>query len=89
MAVGPDADETETSKSVELQNKQMVEWAMSGFLPAGPKALEPPEGTAPRTATRALYTAAAAAAAAVIGRLVKWSTCSEKEQNGVMYCTTH
>ena len=42
----PSTDETETSKSVDLQNKQMVEWAMTGFLPSGPKGLEPPEGTA-------------------------------------------
>ncbi|XP_059907206.1 DNA (cytosine-5)-methyltransferase 3A isoform X2 [Gadus macrocephalus] len=39
----PSTDETETSKSVDLQNKQMVEWAMTGFLPSGPKGLEPPE----------------------------------------------
>ncbi|XP_068607920.1 DNA (cytosine-5)-methyltransferase 3A-like isoform X2 [Brachionichthys hirsutus] len=39
----PDSDETETSKSVEILNKQMIEWAMAGFQPAGPKALEPPE----------------------------------------------
>ncbi|XP_049452763.1 DNA (cytosine-5)-methyltransferase 3A isoform X2 [Epinephelus fuscoguttatus] len=39
----PDSDETETSKSVEMLNKQMIDWAMSGFLPTGPKALEPPE----------------------------------------------
>ena len=42
----PRTDDTETSKSVDLQNKQMVEWAMTGFLPSGPKGLEPPEGTA-------------------------------------------
>lgn len=40
----PDSDETETSKSVELLNKQMIDWAMTGFQPTGPKALEPPEG---------------------------------------------
>ncbi|KAG7229228.1 hypothetical protein INR49_013020 [Caranx melampygus] len=39
----PDSDETETSKSVEMLNKQMIDWAMSGFQPTGPKALEPPE----------------------------------------------
>ncbi|XP_068195726.1 DNA (cytosine-5)-methyltransferase 3A-like isoform X2 [Antennarius striatus] len=39
----PDSDETETSKSVEMLNKQMIEWAMAGFQPTGPKALEPPE----------------------------------------------
>lgn len=40
----PDSDETETSKSVEMLNKQMIDWAMTGFQPTGPKALEPPEG---------------------------------------------
>uniref|UniRef100_A0A8C5HK86 DNA (cytosine-5-)-methyltransferase n=1 Tax=Gouania willdenowi TaxID=441366 RepID=A0A8C5HK86_GOUWI len=39
----PDSDETETSKSVEMLNKQMIEWAMTGFLPTGTKGLEPPE----------------------------------------------
>ncbi|XP_059209881.1 DNA (cytosine-5)-methyltransferase 3A isoform X2 [Centropristis striata] len=39
----PDNDETETSKSVEMLNKQMIDWAMTGFQPTGPKALEPPE----------------------------------------------
>ncbi|XP_075879326.1 DNA (cytosine-5)-methyltransferase 3A-like isoform X3 [Nelusetta ayraudi] len=39
----PESDETETSKSVELLNKQMIDWAMTGFQPTGPKALEPPE----------------------------------------------
>ncbi|XP_073339368.1 DNA (cytosine-5)-methyltransferase 3A-like isoform X3 [Pagrus major] len=39
----PASDETETSKSVEMLNKQMIDWAMTGFLPTGPKALEPPE----------------------------------------------
>lgn len=40
----PDSDETETSKSVEMLNKQMIEWAMTGFQPTGPKGLDPPEG---------------------------------------------
>uniref|UniRef100_A0A8C9TFD0 DNA (cytosine-5-)-methyltransferase n=1 Tax=Scleropages formosus TaxID=113540 RepID=A0A8C9TFD0_SCLFO len=40
----PDSDESDTSKSVDLQNKQMIEWAMTGFQPTGPKGLEPPEG---------------------------------------------
>ncbi|XP_044021725.1 DNA (cytosine-5)-methyltransferase 3A-like isoform X3 [Siniperca chuatsi] len=39
----PDSDETETSKTVEMLNKQMIDWAMTGFQPTGPKALEPPE----------------------------------------------
>ncbi|XP_017277036.1 DNA (cytosine-5)-methyltransferase 3A isoform X2 [Kryptolebias marmoratus] len=39
----PDSDETETSKSVEMLNKQMIEWAKTGFQPTGPRGLEPPE----------------------------------------------
>ncbi|XP_069391778.1 DNA (cytosine-5)-methyltransferase 3A-like isoform X4 [Paralichthys olivaceus] len=39
----PDSDETETSKSVDMLNKQMIDWAKAGFQPTGPKALEPPE----------------------------------------------
>lgn len=40
----PENDETDTSKAVEIQNKQMIEWALGGFQPSGPKGLEPPEG---------------------------------------------
>uniref|UniRef100_A0A8C9R5D8 DNA (cytosine-5-)-methyltransferase n=1 Tax=Scleropages formosus TaxID=113540 RepID=A0A8C9R5D8_SCLFO len=43
----PDSDESDTSKSVDLQNKQMIEWAMTGFQPTGPKGLEPPEAPQP------------------------------------------
>ncbi|XP_077096185.1 DNA (cytosine-5)-methyltransferase 3A isoform X2 [Siphateles boraxobius] len=39
----PESDDTDTSKSVDMQNKQMIEWAMTGFQPTGPKGLEPPE----------------------------------------------
>uniref|UniRef100_A0A8C3T974 DNA (cytosine-5-)-methyltransferase n=1 Tax=Chelydra serpentina TaxID=8475 RepID=A0A8C3T974_CHESE len=39
----PENDETDTSKAVEIQNKQMIEWALGGFQPSGPKGLEPPE----------------------------------------------
>ncbi|XP_073481135.1 DNA (cytosine-5)-methyltransferase 3A isoform X2 [Aquarana catesbeiana] len=39
----PENDESDSSKSIELQNKQMIEWALGGFQPSGPKALEPPE----------------------------------------------
>uniref|UniRef100_A0A4W4E2P9 DNA (cytosine-5-)-methyltransferase n=1 Tax=Electrophorus electricus TaxID=8005 RepID=A0A4W4E2P9_ELEEL len=39
----PESDDTDTSKSVDMQNKQMIEWAMTGFQPTGPKSLEPPE----------------------------------------------
>ncbi|CAJ0937843.1 unnamed protein product [Ranitomeya imitator] len=43
----PENDESDTSKSVDIQNKQMIEWALGGFQPSGPKGLEPPEGTQP------------------------------------------
>ncbi|XP_038656029.1 DNA (cytosine-5)-methyltransferase 3A isoform X9 [Scyliorhinus canicula] len=36
-------DESQTTKGVEAQTKQMIEWALEGFLPLGPKGLEPPE----------------------------------------------
>ncbi|KAM8834138.1 DNA (cytosine-5)-methyltransferase 3A-like [Synchiropus picturatus] len=39
----PASDETETSKSVEMLTKQMIEWAIAGFLPTGPKGFEPAE----------------------------------------------
>ncbi|XP_052001133.1 DNA (cytosine-5)-methyltransferase 3A isoform X3 [Xyrauchen texanus] len=39
----PESDDTDTSKSVDMQNKQMIEWAMTGFQPTGPKGLEPTE----------------------------------------------
>ncbi|XP_032764506.1 DNA (cytosine-5)-methyltransferase 3A [Rattus rattus] len=38
-----DSDESDTGKAVEVQNKQMIEWALGGFQPSGPKGLEPPE----------------------------------------------
>lgn len=39
-----DSDESDSGKAVEVQNKQMIEWALGGFQPSGPKGLEPPEG---------------------------------------------
>jgi len=45
----PESDETETSKSVEMLNKQMIDWAVSGFQPTGAKGLEPPEGKSKST----------------------------------------
>uniref|UniRef100_A0A4X2JNC0 DNA (cytosine-5)-methyltransferase 3A n=1 Tax=Vombatus ursinus TaxID=29139 RepID=A0A4X2JNC0_VOMUR len=39
----PENDESDTAKAVEVQNKQMIEWALGGFQPSGPKGLEPPE----------------------------------------------
>ncbi|XP_064809364.1 DNA (cytosine-5)-methyltransferase 3A-like isoform X4 [Oncorhynchus masou masou] len=39
----PESDENDTSKSVDLHNNQMIDWAVTGFQPTGPKGLEPPE----------------------------------------------
>ncbi|KAK5623683.1 DNA (cytosine-5)-methyltransferase 3A [Crenichthys baileyi] len=39
----PDSDDSETSKSLDMLNKQMIDWAATGFQPTGPKGLEPPE----------------------------------------------
>uniref|UniRef100_A0A672PUP6 DNA (cytosine-5-)-methyltransferase n=1 Tax=Sinocyclocheilus grahami TaxID=75366 RepID=A0A672PUP6_SINGR len=44
ILICPESDDTDTSKSVDMQNKQMIKWAMTGFQPTGPKGLEPPEG---------------------------------------------
>ncbi|XP_048063685.1 DNA (cytosine-5-)-methyltransferase 3 alpha a isoform X1 [Megalobrama amblycephala] len=35
-------DDSDTVKGVELQTRQMIEWASAGFLPSGAKGLEPP-----------------------------------------------
>ncbi|XP_028821457.1 DNA (cytosine-5)-methyltransferase 3A-like isoform X5 [Denticeps clupeoides] len=35
-------DDSDSGKSVEMQNRQMIEWANNGFLPSGAKGLEPP-----------------------------------------------
>ncbi|XP_071777420.1 DNA (cytosine-5-)-methyltransferase 3 alpha a isoform X1 [Centroberyx gerrardi] len=39
----PDASDDAESPGVELQTRQMIEWAMTGFLPSGPQGLDPPE----------------------------------------------
>ncbi|XP_031436935.1 DNA (cytosine-5)-methyltransferase 3A isoform X7 [Clupea harengus] len=36
-------DESDSAKNVEMQNRQMIEWASNGFQPLGAKGLEPPE----------------------------------------------
>lgn len=38
-------DDSDTGKGVELQTREMIEWASGGFLPTGAKGLEPPPGT--------------------------------------------
>ncbi|XP_071388538.1 DNA (cytosine-5)-methyltransferase 3A-like isoform X5 [Centroberyx affinis] len=39
----PDASDDAESQGVELQTRQMIEWAMTGFQPSGPQGLDPPE----------------------------------------------
>ncbi|XP_077443354.1 DNA (cytosine-5)-methyltransferase 3A-like isoform X4 [Stigmatopora argus] len=39
----PSCDPTDDTDGVEPQTSQMIEWAMSGFLPSGPQSLDPPE----------------------------------------------
>ncbi|XP_076872617.1 DNA (cytosine-5-)-methyltransferase 3 alpha a isoform X2 [Brachyhypopomus gauderio] len=36
------SDDTDSAKNVELQTREMIEWASAGFLPTGAKGLEPP-----------------------------------------------
>ncbi|XP_071058027.1 DNA (cytosine-5)-methyltransferase 3A-like [Pseudochaenichthys georgianus] len=40
----PSCDTSEDAEGLETQTRQMIEWAMTGFLPNGPSSLEPPEG---------------------------------------------
>ncbi|MEQ2194350.1 hypothetical protein XENOCAPTIV_027868, partial [Xenoophorus captivus] len=40
----PSCDASDEAEGVELQTRQMIEWAMTGFLPNGPQSLDPPEG---------------------------------------------
>uniref|UniRef100_A0A673B2C8 DNA (cytosine-5-)-methyltransferase n=1 Tax=Sphaeramia orbicularis TaxID=375764 RepID=A0A673B2C8_9TELE len=39
----PSCDASDDADGVELQTREMIEWAMTGFLPSGPQALDPPE----------------------------------------------
>ncbi|XP_072299919.1 DNA (cytosine-5)-methyltransferase 3A-like isoform X5 [Eucyclogobius newberryi] len=39
----PQCDSRDEGEVVEQQTRQMIEWAMTGFLPGGPQSLEPPE----------------------------------------------
>ncbi|XP_034092905.1 DNA (cytosine-5)-methyltransferase 3A-like isoform X3 [Gymnodraco acuticeps] len=39
----PSCDTSEDAEGLETQTRQMIEWAMTGFLPNGPSSLEPPE----------------------------------------------
>lgn len=37
-------DASDDAEGVEPQTRQMIEWAMTGFLPNGPQSLDPREG---------------------------------------------
>ncbi|XP_055088366.1 DNA (cytosine-5)-methyltransferase 3A-like isoform X5 [Periophthalmus magnuspinnatus] len=39
----PQCDSSDEGEAVEQQTRQMIEWAMTGFLPGGPQSLDPPE----------------------------------------------
>ncbi|XP_030576788.1 DNA (cytosine-5-)-methyltransferase 3 alpha a isoform X6 [Archocentrus centrarchus] len=39
----PSCDASDDAEGVDLQTREMIEWAMTGFLPAGPQSLDPPE----------------------------------------------
>ncbi|XP_062267112.1 DNA (cytosine-5)-methyltransferase 3A-like isoform X1 [Platichthys flesus] len=39
----PSCDASDDGDGVDIQTRQMIEWAMTGFLPKGPQSLEPPE----------------------------------------------
>uniref|UniRef100_A0A8C6WXD9 DNA (cytosine-5-)-methyltransferase n=1 Tax=Neogobius melanostomus TaxID=47308 RepID=A0A8C6WXD9_9GOBI len=41
----PQCDSSDEGEAVEQQTRQMIEWAMTGFLPGGPQALDPPEAS--------------------------------------------
>ncbi len=40
------ADDSDTLNSIEVQTRQMIDWARTGFLPSGATGLEPPAGNA-------------------------------------------
>ncbi|XP_013856009.1 DNA (cytosine-5)-methyltransferase 3A, partial [Austrofundulus limnaeus] len=39
----PACDASDDAEAVDIQTRQMIEWAMTGFLPNGPQSLDPPE----------------------------------------------
>uniref|UniRef100_A0A7N9AS39 DNA (cytosine-5-)-methyltransferase n=1 Tax=Mastacembelus armatus TaxID=205130 RepID=A0A7N9AS39_9TELE len=39
----PSCDASDDAEGVEIQTREMIEWAMTGFLPSGPQSLDPPE----------------------------------------------
>uniref|UniRef100_A0A8C9YKE5 DNA (cytosine-5-)-methyltransferase n=1 Tax=Sander lucioperca TaxID=283035 RepID=A0A8C9YKE5_SANLU len=39
----PSCDTSDDAEGVDIQTRQMIEWAMTGFPPNGPQSLEPPE----------------------------------------------
>lgn len=40
----PSCDASDDADGIEIQTRQMIEWAMTGFLPSGPQSLGPQEG---------------------------------------------
>ncbi|XP_053192626.1 DNA (cytosine-5)-methyltransferase 3A-like isoform X4 [Scomber japonicus] len=40
----PSCDASDDAEGVEPQTREMIEWAMTGFLPKGPQSLDPREG---------------------------------------------
>ncbi|XP_062292706.1 DNA (cytosine-5)-methyltransferase 3A-like isoform X3 [Scomber scombrus] len=40
----PSCDTSDDAEGVEPQTREMIEWAMTGFLPKGPQSLDPREG---------------------------------------------
>lgn len=72
-----DNDESDTAKAVEVQNKQMIEWALGGFQPSGPKGLEPPEGKC-----RCTSSSAPRLGKPCLGRAVKASSIKLRSGNG-------
>ncbi|KAG7222628.1 hypothetical protein INR49_026237, partial [Caranx melampygus] len=39
----PSCDASDDAEGVDIQTREMIEWAMTGFLPNGPQSLDPPE----------------------------------------------
>ncbi|XP_071323367.1 DNA (cytosine-5)-methyltransferase 3A-like isoform X7 [Trachinotus anak] len=39
----PSCDASDDADGVDIQTREMIEWAMTGFLPNGPQSLDPPE----------------------------------------------
>ncbi|XP_016889229.1 DNA (cytosine-5)-methyltransferase 3A-like isoform X10 [Cynoglossus semilaevis] len=51
----PSCDASDDADGVEIQTRQMIEWAMKGFLPNGPQSLDPPEGEEEQNPYKEVY----------------------------------